>query len=179
MVSESKFMVSDPSIYHNLDSNNRWISFLLYMQAWVFEEFGQMLNLICWEMLTFSHFVRHQKTHTPLDKFTPVADWKKQQIPTIGSLPIFDPRNLSYIKLLTYIYLHRSLIFHDNIFSSIQLPSKKTSAKTAEVDQTITMSCPAAVDVAFCAFTVQAHLETKRWYPFFFGCNLVPSLKLT
>ena len=28
--------------------------------------------------------------------------------------------------------------------------------KRLQVDQTITMSCPAAVDVAFCAFTVQA-----------------------
>ena len=37
-------------------------------------------------------------------------------------------------------------LYHGNVFFWTRL----------QVDQTITMSCPAAVDVAFCAFTVQA-----------------------
>ena len=60
-----------------------------------------------------------------------------------------------------------------SVFGGSQLILKIGKDLPTEVDQTITMSCPAAVDVAFCAFTVQAW-EHKKMHPFFFcGCNLV------
>ena len=158
-------------------SPNSWYLTLAYIITWIqiIHEFhfycacrpGRLTNLdkcSTWSVEKCSHFLISWETKKHTRPWIISRQWQIEQ--KNNKYQQLDP----FPSLIPVIYriTHIDSWYFMVPFSSIQLPSKKHRQRRLEVDQTITMSCPAAVDVAFCAFHRAGPFGDKKMVPFFF-----------